>query len=192
MKDSSNSLRDRIVELRRVPAAELQANPRNWRVHPDRQRAVMEGVLAEIGYADALIARQLADGSLELLDGHLRKETTPDAQVPVLIVDLNDEEAAKFLAVHDPLSAMAEADHQAIARLLEQVQTENEAIHSLLAELETTKEPTVPSDGRSDSNVEPEIPELFQLLVECANEEVQRELYEEFYSRGYKCRVMVL
>ncbi len=64
----------------------------------------MCGVLAEMGYADALLARELPDGSLELIDGHLRAETTPDMEVPVLILDLDDAEAAKLLALHDPLA----------------------------------------------------------------------------------------
>ena len=71
-------IRDRIVELRRVPASELRPNPRNWRTHPKMQREVLEGALHEIGYADVLIARQCEDGVLELIDGHLRAEVTPD------------------------------------------------------------------------------------------------------------------
>ncbi len=65
-------IRDRIRELRRVRASELRPNPRNWRTHPQTQRDALCGVLAEIGYADALLARELTDGSLELIDGHLR------------------------------------------------------------------------------------------------------------------------
>jgi len=37
-------------------------------------------------------------------------ETTPDALVPVLVVDLDDKEADKGLATFDPLAAMAEPD----------------------------------------------------------------------------------
>ena len=51
-------IRDRIRELRRVPARELRPHPRNWRTHSDRQRDVLRGVLAQVGYADALLARE--------------------------------------------------------------------------------------------------------------------------------------
>lgn len=67
------SLRDRVKELRRVPASELLENPKNWRRHPGIQREALEGVLAEIGFTDALIARETPAG-LELIDGHLRRE----------------------------------------------------------------------------------------------------------------------
>ena len=45
--------------LRRVPARELIANPRNWRRHPARQAAALRGVLEEVGYADALVCGEL-------------------------------------------------------------------------------------------------------------------------------------
>ena len=105
-------IRDRIKELRRVPAAELRPNPRNWRTHPARQRDALRGLLAEVGYAGALLARELDDGTLELIDGHLRAETTPEAVVPVLVLDVSEAEALKLLATYDPLSAMAETDQR--------------------------------------------------------------------------------
>ena len=105
-------IRDRIKELRRVKAGLLRPHPKNWRTHPQAQQDALRGVLAEIGYAGALLARELPDGSLELIDGHLRAETTPDMEVPVLVLDLDDREAAKLLAVHDPLAGMAEANEQ--------------------------------------------------------------------------------
>ena len=112
-------------------ASELKPNPRNWRTHPETQQKAMQGVLAEIGYADALLARELPDGSLELIDGHLRAETTPDAEVPVLVLDVTEQEADKILATHDPLGAMAEADHQQLDSLLQQIETNDEAVKKI-------------------------------------------------------------
>jgi hypothetical protein len=63
-------IRDRIKELRRVPARELQPNPKNWRVHPAAQQEALKGLQAELGYCDATLARELPDGSLQLIDGH--------------------------------------------------------------------------------------------------------------------------
>src|SRR5215471_7116040 len=77
------TIRDRIVELRRVPASSLVPSPHNWRTHSQAQQNALQGVLDEIGYADALIAREDDSGGLVLIDGHLRKDTTPDAVVPV-------------------------------------------------------------------------------------------------------------
>src|SRR6266481_1132618 len=109
-------IRDRIKELRRVPASQLQPNPLNWRTHPKRQQDALRGILAEVGYADALLARETPAGGLMLIDGHLRAETTPDALVPVLILDVDEAEAAKILATLDPLAAMAQADASRLDR----------------------------------------------------------------------------
>src|SRR5437764_13097579 len=98
-------IRDRIKDFRRVKAEQLRPHPRNWRTHPAAQQDAMRGVLAEIGYADALLARELADGSLQLIDGHLRAEVTPDALVPVLVLDVTEQEALKLLVTLDPLCA---------------------------------------------------------------------------------------
>src|SRR5208282_6412821 len=107
-------IRDRIRELRRVPASTLVHNPKNWRRHPKLQVEALRGLLTEIGYADALLARELPDGRLMLIDGHLRKDTTPDAHLPVLVLDVNAEEADKLLLTLDPLASLAESDAERI------------------------------------------------------------------------------
>ena len=108
---------DRIKELRRVPAATLIHNSKNWRRHPRQQREGMQAMLENIGYADALIARESPEG-LVLLDGHLRAEVTPDAIVPVLVVDLSEREADQLLATFDSLGALAEPDASKLQELL--------------------------------------------------------------------------
>ena len=128
-------IRDRIVELRRVPASSLVPNPRNWRRHPKAQADALRGVLAEVGIAGAVLARKREDGVLELIDGHLRVETLGDREVPVLVLDVDEREAAKLLATYDPLSAMAEADPALLDDLLREVETANEALKAMLDEL---------------------------------------------------------
>jgi DNA modification methylase len=79
-----------------------------------------------------LLARELPDGRLQLIDGHLRAKTTPDVEVPVLILDLDEHESDKLLLTLDPLAAMAETDAERIAALLKTVGTGNEAVENLL------------------------------------------------------------
>ena len=129
------SIRDRVKELRRVRASELLPNPRNWRRHPRAQRDALEGMLSEVGYADALLARETPEG-LMLVDGHLRAETTPDMTVPVLVLDVKEEEADKLIATLDPLAAMAEADTEALAALVSELgERGDEALSGLLQDL---------------------------------------------------------
>lgn len=130
-------IRDRIKELRRVPAADLRPNPKNWRKHPGAQRDALKGVLDEIGIANAMIARPLEDGSLMLIDGHLRKDALGQELVPVLVLDVDEQEADKLLATLDPLAALATADAMQLDSLLREVQTGNAAVQQMLADLAT-------------------------------------------------------
>jgi hypothetical protein len=184
-------IRDRIKELRRVKASELRPHPKNWRTHPSAQQDALRGVLAEIGYAGALLARELPDGTLELIDGHLRAETTPDAEVPVLVLDLDEREAAKLLALHDPLAGMAETNDEALAELLAQVETENDAVQALLDQM--LGDSDAPA-GETDSNTEKSIaiPESFQVVIECRDESEQQTVYERLTAEGYECKLLML
>jgi len=117
----------------RVRASDLLRNPKNWRIHGKAQRAACSGLLTEIGYADALLVRELPDGRLMIIDGHMRAETTPDALAPVLILDVTEEEADKLLLTLDPLAAMAESNSSLVQRLLETVRTDNPAVEDLFS-----------------------------------------------------------
>ena len=127
-------IKNRIKELRNVRAGDLIPNKKNWRTHPIAQREALEGILETIGYADALIARE-SDEGLILIDGHLRAETTPDAEVPVLVLDVNEEEADLMLATLDPLSTMATVDQDNLTNLLESLETEDLAVNKMLTAL---------------------------------------------------------
>lgn len=142
-------IRDRVRELRRVKASDLAPHPRNWRTHPKEQGDALRGLLAEIGFAGALMARELEDGTLQLIDGHLRAETTPDAEVPVLVLDVSAEEADKILATHDPIGAMAGRDDEMLKKLLDGMQTESEALKAMLDGLlpATIEIPAKPDPG---------------------------------------------
>jgi DNA modification methylase len=129
-------IRDRIKEFRRVPASELKPNPKNWRTHPKKQQDALRGILSEIGYAGALLARE-TDQGLMLIDGHLRAETTPNQEVPVLILDVDESESEKLLATIDPLAGMAEADASKLDELLRDIDTGSEALQEMLSDLAT-------------------------------------------------------
>ena len=128
------TMKDRVKELRRVPASELRANPKNWRRHPPAQEAALRGVLEDIGFADAVSARETPNG-LVLIDGHLRQEVMGDQPVPVLIVDVTEEEADKMLLTYDPLAMMAHADTDQLLGLLRDNPFESQAVADMLEAL---------------------------------------------------------
>jgi hypothetical protein len=184
-------IRDRIRELRRVRASDLRPHPRNWRIHPPEQQDALRGILAEVGFADALLARELPDGSLMLIDGHLRAEATPDAMVPVLVLDVDEAEADKILLTHDPLAAMATASDEHVRSLLAHVKTENAAVRRMLDSLGAGCQ--VSGVGRDEAErPEVNVPESYQVVIECRDEQDQQAVFERMRAEGYRCRVLTL
>ena len=147
-------IRDRIIGLRRVPARDLRPHPRNWRTHPKAQQEALKGILAEVGYADALLARETPEG-LQLIDGHLRAETTPDQEVPVLVLDVTAEEADKLLVSLDPLAGLAGVDEDKLGDLLKDISTDSEALKALFDGLQPPKR----RDGHTDPDDVPAPPD---------------------------------
>lgn len=154
MGGTDMEVRNRVKELRMVVASELRPSPRNWRTHPQAQQDALRGLLTEIGYADALLARETPDG-LELIDGHLRAETTPDAEVPVLILDVTADEADKLLLTIDPLAGMAGCDAGKLAELRASVSTRSEAVRAMLDDLAKANGLDKPAEVVEDDVPEP-------------------------------------
>lgn len=121
------------LRLEYLDAATLAANPKNWRRHPPNQIAALKGVLAEVGWAGALLYNERTG---RLIDGHARKDvTTPGEKVPVLIGSWSEAEEATIQASLDPLAAMATADSEKLDALLREVSVSDEALLSLFSEL---------------------------------------------------------
>src|SRR6478672_3549041 len=112
------SIRNRIKGHRRVRAGDLVPHELNFRLHPQQQRAALEALYRQVGFARSLLAYELPDGWLKLLDGHLRRDIDPDMEVDVEVLDVNDDEARALLLSIDPLAALARTQEQIHRRLL--------------------------------------------------------------------------
>src|SRR5258706_15283556 len=113
----SATIRNRIKAHRRVRAGDLVAHKFNFRSHPAHQRAALEALYQEVGFARSLLAFELADGRLQLIDGHLRRDLDPDMLVDVEVLDVSPAEARKLLLSMDSLAGLAETDRNTVAAL---------------------------------------------------------------------------
>jgi hypothetical protein len=157
---SALAIRDRVIEQRKVTAAELAANPKNFRKHPEKQVRALRGVLAEIGFAGAALAyySESAGGALTLIDGHLRRQDLgPEFAMACTIVDLSDAEADKLLACFDPLGAMAKMDGEKLDALLRDVQTGDEDLAAVFGDMAEKAGllATDPEDVSADGQTQP-------------------------------------
>lgn len=108
------AFQDRVKEFRRIPASALKANPKNWRIHPAKQRKVWDEVKARVGFAGAVVAYETEDG-LVVIDGHMRlKSSELDDKIPTLILDVDEAEADLLLATYDPIGEMTKKNEKAL------------------------------------------------------------------------------
>ncbi len=178
--------RNRIKEHRQVRAGDLMPHEHNWRRHPAEQRAALEAILAEVGFARSLLAYELPDGRLKLIDGHLRADLDPDAVVTVEVLDVSDDEARRLLLSIDPLAALAQADEDALAALRQVTETDQAALQALWDSLGAAARA---AEEMLASEAPP--PQQFLILIECADEDQQTALLQRFRDEGLRCKALV-
>lgn len=127
--------RNRIVGEGLEAPDQLLANPFNWRVHPAFQQEALDGSLNEIGWIQRVIVNQRSG---HVVDGHLRVSLAlkyDEPAVPVLYVDLTEEEEQKALLVLDPISARAATDKVKLEELLQMASTEDAGLQAMFDEM---------------------------------------------------------
>ena len=176
-------LRNRICGHRRVRARDLLPHELNYRLHPEAQREALRALYRTIGFARSLLAYELPDGRLKLIDGHLRRELHPDQEVDVEIVDLTEEEARVLLLSLDPLAALAGRDEQVHAELARLTPSDEQALTKLWQAAQAPE--------ATDLVESATLREQFLLLIECKDERMQAELLERFQAEGLSCRALL-
>jgi DNA modification methylase len=146
-----------------VDPRSLTPHPDNWRRHPRAQQRALAGALAEIGWVQQIIVNRRTG---HLVDGHLRLELAlarGEPLVPVLYVDLGEDEEREVLLTLDPLGTLAEADAGRLAALLAQVTPADAALSTMLVEL--AERHGIRQAGRIDPDAVPPLPAERDLYV---------------------------
>jgi hypothetical protein len=178
-------MKNRIKDHRRVRAGDLVPHELNPRTHSEAQRVALQALYDEIGFARSLLAYELTDGRLKLIDGHLRRDLTPDELLEVEVLDVSDAEARALLLAIDPLAQLAGYDERLLAELRERAEQDSAAVKSLWQTLEEA-ERNARAKLRRDTAAQEREPRFF-VLVSCAGEEEQRELLRRFQDEGLTC-----
>jgi ParB-like chromosome segregation protein Spo0J len=127
----------RIVGRGDVAPDQLLANPLNHRIHPMEQQRALLGVLAEVGMVQSVIVNRRTG---RMIDGHARAKLalrTEQKTVPVVYVDLSEEEERKMLAAYDEIGRLAGVDEGVLRELLEDVRVKDPRMKELLASMRT-------------------------------------------------------
>jgi len=184
-------IKNRIKRHVKIKASELVPHELNPRLHPDDQRQALQALYDRIGFARSLLAYELPDGRLKLIDGHLRQDMTPDMEVEVEVLDVSDDEARALLLSIDPLARLAEYDGQILDDLRRQTETDDAMLQALWASIASTdREVTEELDKAVEESAE-ETQEQFMILIECDGEQQQLDLLARFMEEGLRCRALL-
>ena len=124
--------RNRIIGVGTEAPDQLLANPKNFRIHPKAQQDAMAAVLDAVGYVQHVIVNQRTGF---VVDGHLRVSlaiSRDEPSIPVVYVDLSDEEEDLILTTFDPIGAMAATDRDKLSELLGSIQSDDQRMTDLL------------------------------------------------------------
>jgi hypothetical protein len=177
--------RNRILRHVRVRAGDLVPHELNPRTHSEAQRRALARLYAEIGFARSLLAYELPDGRLKLIDGHLRRSLEPDLEVDVEVLDVTDAEARALLLAIDPLAQLAGYETDTLDRLRRVAEADSAAVKSLWEALEEASART--TRGLDDAKPKEPPPEQFFVLIQCASEQEQLALLRRFKGEGLRC-----
>lgn len=116
-----------------VDPGDLIAHPLNARRHPQAQRVALRETLDRVGWVDAV---KVNTRTGRIIDGHARVEEAIDQSqtVPVLYLDLDEDEERLVLATLDPIGALATYDAEALTTLLEDITVDSEGLAQWLAD----------------------------------------------------------
>jgi hypothetical protein len=190
-ENQNHAIRNRIKAHRRVRAGDLIPHELNYRLHPDSQRAVLDALYREIGFARSLLAYELPDGRLKLIDGHLRRDMDPDMEVEVEILDVNDEEARALLLSIDPLAELAFLQDQIHQRLMDLTPTDSPDLQRMWQEAQATIDSALVENTAEKKQTAMELPGQWLVLVTCRDEKHQVEFLQRFQKEGLECKAIL-
>jgi DNA modification methylase len=153
--DDPGPLRNRIVGEGEEAPDQLLANPLNWRVHPKHQADALEGLLQQVGWVQRVIVNKRTG---HLVDGHLRVQVgmrRGEPTIPVLYVDLTEDEERLVLAVIDPISGLAGTDQTLLDQVLAGLSAENDALAAMLEDLRSEEAAGEEERGGTDDDEVP-------------------------------------
>lgn len=107
-------------------AGDLLDHEDNWHLHPQFQNDALEGALEQHGIVDVMLAYYSEQrGGYVLVNGHGRKALDQDAEWPVIILDISDDEADDVLALLDTIGSWGQTDALKLHELISKAKAKN-------------------------------------------------------------------
>lgn len=144
---------------------QLLAHYANPRTHDGKQRDTMRASLDELGI---IAPCTVNDRTGNMIDGHMRTEeylTAGVKEVPVIHLDLSEEDELKAIAYFDAVGTLAGYNADKLEDLLEQIDFVSEPLENMLTDLLDKKIKPLPEDIDDVPEVETPISKLGDLWL---------------------------
>ena len=188
---------DHIAEdlrLLAVPIGDLKLDPQNARTHDEVNIAAIAASLQQYGQLKPIVAQR---GSGEILAGNgtlLAARKLGWSRLAVVWGEL-DEAAKRGFAIADNRTAeLAGWDPELLLAqidLIEQDTPDLAAAWQLIELKQSLDQPAAKNDNPQADSAQT-VPEEYQVVVECQNEDEQKSIYEQLQAEGRKCRLLTL
>jgi ParB-like chromosome segregation protein Spo0J len=176
-----------IASIETVDISDLQPNPENPRKISAEGMRRLKKKLERFGNLGDLVARRLPDGSLRIVSGHQRSKALMEMGIKTAscrVIECSDQdERALMVALngHD-----GEWEKSALDTLVEQMSADGEDLATL-----GIGDPKAIDDLASSAK-SVDVKPIYEVVVQCAGEDEQREVYERLTEEGLTCRVLTI
>lgn len=180
----SKHWKSRIVGHDELDPKELKANPANWRRHPEQQRVALRSALGHIGWVQQVIVNKTTG---LMVDGHARVEealAAGEKLVPVVYVELSEQEEMAALATLDPIGTLTVRDTDMLVELMQGTELPDE-LTAMLEDLTTVPEMAEETFEMPDDD---EYKEQYGLIIPVTTKAHQEQLIAELQGKGYTCK----
>lgn len=164
--------------------SELKLNPKNPRKNDGAVDTVAKSI-EEFGFKNPLII----DENNVVWCGNTRLKASRKLglkEVPCIVAnDLTEEQIRKLALIDNKSSEIAEWDFDLLSEELLDLDMSEFELDWNIEEKEELNE--IERKDLSET-----IKEQFELIIDCDNEEVLEQLYNELTERGYKCKISTL
>jgi ParB-like chromosome segregation protein Spo0J len=163
---------------------------KNSRTHSDEQIAQIAGSIKAFGFTNPI----LVGGDGVIVAGHGRLSAARQLglkQVPVIVLDHLSETERRALVIADNKLALNAGWDEDILRLELKYLAENE-IDITLTGFDLQEIANLIDEYEEKQPQEQQYGEVFNVIIECKNEEEQEKIFNKLDAEGYKCRVQSL
>ena len=178
------------MQAERVDIDSVQADAANARRHGRRNLKTIEASLRRFGQQKPIVVD--TNGVVIAGNGTLAAARRLGwKQIDVVRSGLTGADRAAYAVADNRTAELAEWDEVALAATLAALK-EDESFDHLVTGFDNKEIDALVRRALGEGGAEPQVPECFQVVIECADESEQQRLFERLTGEGLQCRLLVL